>query len=57
MVLDLSSNDNDMPEQVALEREFHISMGRTVAIRDHQNDYVVSMLRERLQSYKEVMVS
>ncbi|KAA3454025.1 U6 snRNA phosphodiesterase-like [Gossypium australe] len=32
-------------EQVALGREFHISLGRTVPIRVHQIDSIVTMLR------------
>ncbi|XP_015958280.3 uncharacterized protein LOC107482345 [Arachis duranensis] len=37
-------------EQVALGREFHISLGRTVPIGVHQIDSVVSMLRQKLQT-------
>jgi hypothetical protein len=39
-------------EQVALGREFHISLGRTVPIRVHQIDSVVAMLRQKLQFQK-----
>ncbi|KVI04588.1 U6 snRNA phosphodiesterase isoform X1 [Cynara cardunculus var. scolymus] len=35
--------------QAALGREFHISLGRTVPIRVHQIDSVVTMLRQKLQ--------
>ncbi|TYI99676.1 hypothetical protein E1A91_A13G033500v1 [Gossypium mustelinum] len=39
-------------EQVALGREFHISLGRTVPIRVHQIDSIVTMLRQKLQFQK-----
>ncbi|TYG85180.1 hypothetical protein ES288_A13G032500v1 [Gossypium darwinii] len=39
-------------EQVALGREFHISLGRTVPIRVHQIDSIVAMLRQKLQFQK-----
>ncbi|XP_058722979.1 uncharacterized protein LOC131594797 isoform X1 [Vicia villosa] len=45
----LCKNDEKL-EQVALGREFHISLGRTVPIRVHQIDSVVSMLRQKLQT-------
>ncbi|TKY66333.1 U6 snRNA phosphodiesterase [Spatholobus suberectus] len=45
----LCQNDEKL-EQVALGREFHISLGRTVPIRVHQIDSVVSMLRQKLQT-------
>ena len=41
--------DDQKLEQVALGREFHISLGRTVPVRVHQIDSVVAMLRQRLQ--------
>lgn len=41
--------DHQKLEQVALGREFHISLGRTVPIRVHQIDSVVAMLRQKLQ--------
>jgi len=44
----LCQNDEKL-EQVALGREFHISLGRTVPIRVHQIDSVVSMLKQKLQ--------
>lgn len=43
-------------EQVALGREFHISLGRTVPIRVHQIDSIVTMLRQKLQSQKRLDV-
>ncbi|XP_057437253.1 uncharacterized protein LOC130729498 [Lotus japonicus] len=46
----LCKNDEKL-EQVALGREFHISLGRTVPIRVHQIDSMVSMLRQKLQSH------
>lgn len=39
-------------EQVALGKEFHISLGRTVPIRVHQRDTMVTMLRQKLQSQR-----
>ncbi|XVF08542.1 hypothetical protein REPUB_Repub07fG0012200 [Reevesia pubescens] len=39
-------------EQVVLGREFHISLGRTVPIRVHQIDSIVTMLRQKLQFQK-----
>ncbi|KAB1204116.1 U6 snRNA phosphodiesterase [Morella rubra] len=50
--LDSLCKDDHKLEQVALGREFHISLGRTVPIRVHQIDSVVSMLRQKLQSQK-----
>lgn len=41
--------DDKKLDQVALGREFHISLGRTVPIRVHQIDSVVAMLRQKLQ--------
>ncbi|KAM7491792.1 hypothetical protein LguiA_034713 [Lonicera macranthoides] len=41
--------DDQKLEEVALGREFHISLGRTVPIRVHQIDSVVAMLRQKLQ--------
>ncbi|XWS37005.1 hypothetical protein CRYUN_Cryun19dG0006300 [Craigia yunnanensis] len=60
LVPDLHVVDIDVPlntlckeelklEQVALGREFHISLGRTIPIRVHQIDSIVTMLRQRLQ--------
>uniref|UniRef100_A0A6N2KXB4 U6 snRNA phosphodiesterase n=1 Tax=Salix viminalis TaxID=40686 RepID=A0A6N2KXB4_SALVM len=50
--LDILCKDDQKLEQVALGREFHISLGRTVPIRVHQIDSVVSMLRQKLQFQK-----
>ncbi|CAK7327502.1 unnamed protein product [Dovyalis caffra] len=44
--------DDQKFEQVALGREFHISLGRTVPIRVHKIDSVVVMLRQKLQFLK-----
>ncbi|CAN0870341.1 U6 snRNA phosphodiesterase 1 [Linum grandiflorum] len=63
LVPDLHVVDADVPlsslckdeqklEQVAVGREFHVSLGRTVPIRVHQIDSVVAMLRQKLQSQK-----
>ncbi|KAG9439059.1 hypothetical protein H6P81_019224 [Aristolochia fimbriata] len=48
--------DVERLEQVALGREFHISLGRTVPIRVHQIDSIVSMLRQKLQSQKRYLI-
>ncbi|CAN6565175.1 unnamed protein product [Malus baccata var. baccata] len=47
--LDILRKDEHMLEQVALGREFHLSLGRTVPIRVHQIDSLVTMLRQKLQ--------
>ncbi|KAL9239083.1 hypothetical protein vseg_013435 [Gypsophila vaccaria] len=44
--------DGQKVEHIALGREFHISLGRTVPIRVHQIDSVVAMLRQKLHSQK-----
>ncbi|XP_031257328.1 U6 snRNA phosphodiesterase-like isoform X2 [Pistacia vera] len=40
--------DDSKFQQITLGREFHISLGRTVPIRLHQIDSIVSMLRQKL---------
>ncbi|KDP22490.1 hypothetical protein JCGZ_26321 [Jatropha curcas] len=50
--LDILCKDDQKLEQVALGREFHISLGRTVPIRVHQIDSVITMLHQRLQFQK-----
>uniref|UniRef100_A0A803LAD6 U6 snRNA phosphodiesterase 1 n=1 Tax=Chenopodium quinoa TaxID=63459 RepID=A0A803LAD6_CHEQI len=45
-------NDDQKLEHIALGREFHISLGRTVPIRVHQIDSMVTMLRQKLQIQK-----
>lgn len=50
--LDPLQNDDQKLEHIALGREFHISLGRTVPIRVHQIDSVVTMLRQRLHLQK-----
>ncbi|XP_008357022.2 uncharacterized protein [Malus domestica] len=47
--LDILRKDEHKLEQVALGREFHISLGRTVPMRVHQIDSLVTMLRQKLQ--------
>ncbi|PQM39470.1 U6 snRNA phosphodiesterase [Prunus yedoensis var. nudiflora] len=47
--LEILRKDEHKLEQVALGREFHISLGRTVPIRVHQIDSLVTMLRQKLQ--------
>lgn len=41
--------DKDLLEKVVLGREFHISLGRTVPLRVHQINSMVSMLQQKLQ--------
>lgn len=53
---DLCKDDQKL-EQIVLGREFHISLGRTVPIRVHQIDSVVTMLRQKLQSHKRSVFS
>ncbi|XP_043723444.1 U6 snRNA phosphodiesterase [Telopea speciosissima] len=50
--LDVLCKDDQKLEQVALGREFHISLGRTVPIRVHQIDSIVAMLRQKLQPWR-----
>lgn len=50
--LDILCKDDHKLEKVAVGREFHISLGRTVPIRVHQIDSVIAMLRQRLQFQK-----
>lgn len=50
--LEVLLKDDNKLEQVALGREFHVSLGRTVPIRVHQIDSVVAMLRQKLQLQK-----
>ncbi|KNA14584.1 hypothetical protein SOVF_106140 [Spinacia oleracea] len=45
-------SDDPKLESIALGREFHISLGRTVPIRVHQIDSMVNMLRQKLQIQK-----
>ncbi|CAM8937516.1 unnamed protein product [Rhodiola kirilowii] len=47
--LGILCKDDEQLEQIALSREFHISLGRTVPIRVHQINSIVTMLRQRLQ--------
>uniref|UniRef100_A0A7N0UAR3 U6 snRNA phosphodiesterase 1 n=1 Tax=Kalanchoe fedtschenkoi TaxID=63787 RepID=A0A7N0UAR3_KALFE len=47
--LNILCKDDEKLEQIALGREFHISLGRTVPVRVHQINSMVSMLRQRLQ--------
>ncbi|KAG4190661.1 hypothetical protein ERO13_A07G044400v2 [Gossypium hirsutum] len=50
--LDTLCKEEHKLEQVALGREFHISLGRTVPIRVHQIDSIVTMLCQKLQFQK-----
>ena len=50
--LEVLCKDEHRFEQVALGREFHISLGRTVPIRVHQIDSLVAMLKQKLQTQR-----
>lgn len=52
--VDMLCKDDHKLDQVALGREFHISLGRTVPIRVHQIDSVVTMLRQKLQAQRQL---
>ncbi|XP_057482780.1 uncharacterized protein LOC130769573 isoform X1 [Actinidia eriantha] len=54
--LNVLCSDDLKLEQVALGREFHISLGRTVPIRVHQIDSVAAMLRQKLQFQKRYLI-
>ncbi|CAN8244660.1 unnamed protein product [Cochlearia groenlandica] len=47
---------DDQKLEVALGREFHISLGRSVPLRVHQINSVVSMLRQKLQFQKRYLI-
>ncbi|PHU24838.1 hypothetical protein BC332_03170 [Capsicum chinense] len=48
--------DEALIEKVALGREFHISLGRTVPLRVHQINSIVSMLRQKLQFQRRYLI-
>lgn len=52
IALDILRDDEQRFERFALEKEFHISLGRTVPIRVHQIDSMVTLLRQKLLSQK-----
>ncbi|KAI3918614.1 hypothetical protein MKX01_041934 [Papaver californicum] len=54
--LSILCKDNRKLEQVALGREFHISLGRTVPIRVHQIDSILTMLRQKFSSAKQYWI-
>ncbi|CAB4276987.1 unnamed protein product [Prunus armeniaca] len=47
--VEILRNDEHKLERVALGRECHISLGKSVPIRVHQVDSLVTMLRQKLQ--------
>ncbi|KAL6633869.1 hypothetical protein ACP70R_026540 [Stipagrostis hirtigluma subsp. patula] len=49
--------DEQKLEKVLLSREFHVSLGRPVAIQVHQIDSFVAMLRQKFQSQKSLTIS
>lgn len=48
--------DETLLEKVVLGREFHISLGRTVPLRVHQINSMVSMLRQKLQFQRRYLI-
>lgn len=48
--------DEALLEKVVLGREFHISLGRTVPLRVHQINSMVSMLRQKLQFQRRYLI-
>ncbi|KAA8539745.1 hypothetical protein F0562_026437 [Nyssa sinensis] len=54
--LNILCQDDHKLEQIALGREFHISLGRTVPIGVHQIHSVVAMLRQKLQFQKPYLI-
>ncbi|KAJ7949623.1 U6 snRNA phosphodiesterase [Quillaja saponaria] len=54
--LNILCKSNEKFEDVTLGREFHISLGRTVPIRVHQIDSIVSMLQQKLQTQRKYMI-
>lgn len=49
--------DEQKLEKVLLSREFHVSLGRPVAVQVHQIDSFVAMLRQRFQSQQRLVNS
>ncbi|XP_026384871.1 U6 snRNA phosphodiesterase-like [Papaver somniferum] len=54
--LSILCKDNQKFEQVALGREVHISLGRTVPIRVHQIDSILAMLRQKFSPSKQYWI-
>ncbi|XP_014502456.1 U6 snRNA phosphodiesterase [Vigna radiata var. radiata] len=54
--LNILCQHDEKLEQVALGREFHISLGRTVPIRVHQIDSVISMLKQKLHIQRQYWI-
>ncbi|KAF0892725.1 hypothetical protein E2562_017694 [Oryza meyeriana var. granulata] len=49
--------DEQKLEKVLLSREFHVSLGRTVAIQVHQIESLVAMLRQKFRSQRRLAIS
>jgi U6 snRNA phosphodiesterase len=49
--------DEQKLEKVLLGREFHVSLGRPVAVQVHQIDSFVAMLRQKFQSQQRLVIS
>ncbi|XP_057535138.1 uncharacterized protein LOC130813337 [Amaranthus tricolor] len=54
--LDALLNDGQKFEHVTLGREFHISLGRTIPIRVHQIDSIITKLRQKLKHQKQYLI-
>lgn len=48
--------DEQKLDHIVMGREYHISLGRTVPIRVHQIDSIITMLRQRLQLQKRYLI-
>lgn len=48
--------DEKKLEKVLLSREFHVSLGRPVAVQVHQIDSFVAMLRQKFQSQQRLVI-
>ncbi|GJM86311.1 hypothetical protein PR202_ga02160 [Eleusine coracana subsp. coracana] len=48
--------DEQKLERVLLSREFHVSLGRPVAIQVHQIDSFIAMLRQKFQSQQRLVI-
>lgn len=49
--------DEQKLEKVLLSREFHISLGRPVAVQVHQIDSFIAMLRQKFQPQQRLVMS
>ncbi|XP_047324781.1 U6 snRNA phosphodiesterase 1 [Impatiens glandulifera] len=54
--IDALCKDEQKLDQIVMGREYHISLGRTVPVRVHQIDSIITMLRQRLQIQKRYLI-